>query len=65
MLCRRMKADYCLEKVIEYSSPVNNCCAFVKQCIYTGECHFGDEFIPQCTEREVFQIIKEALERKE
>lgn len=60
-----MNADYCLQKALEYSSTMNNCCCFVKECVYTGECHFGSEYVDDCEEREVFQTIKEALERKE
>lgn len=60
-----MNADYCLQKALEYSSTLNNCCAFVKECVYSGVCRFGSEFAPECEEREVFQTIKEALERKE
>lgn len=57
-----MNADYYLQKLIEYSSTINNCCAFAKECIYSGECHFGREFAPECEEREVFQTVKKALE---
>ena len=57
-----MNADYCLQKVLEYSLTLNNCCAFVKECVYSGVCHFGREFAPECEEREVFQTIKEALD---
>lgn len=60
-----MNADYCLQKALEYSSVLNNCCAFVKECVYSGECHFGSEYVSECEEREVFRTIKEALERKE
>ena len=60
-----MNADYCLKKALEYSSIMNNCCCFVKECVYSGECHFGSEYVDDCEEREVFQTIKEALERYE
>ena len=60
-----MNADYCLQKALEYSSVLNNCCIYVKECVYSGVCHFGDFYGSDCEEREVFRTIKEALERKE
>lgn len=52
--------NYYLEKAIEYSSPVNNCCAFVKECISTNECQCCAD-MADCEEYKVFKTIKEAL----
>ena len=61
-----MNSDYFLQKALEYSSVLNNCCAYVKECVYSGECHFGTEYASDsdCEERVVFQTIKEALEKQ-
>lgn len=57
-----MNADYYMRKIIEYSSTINNCCAFVGECIRTGKCAI-DEDVVGCSNRDVFKKVKEALER--
>lgn len=51
----------CLEKALEYTRFVNNCCNKVDRCIFTNHCYCFDE-ISECEEHEVFMRIKNALE---
>lgn len=60
-----MNAEYCMKKLFEYSSNLNNCCAFVQECAYTGKCHFGDNLIAGCTEHFVFRNVLKILEKNE
>lgn len=58
-----MNADEIMQKIFEYSSTINNCCAFVKECVYTGKC-LVDEGIVGCSQRNDFKKVKEALDAK-
>lgn len=57
-----MNADYYMSKIIEYTSTINNCCAFVGKCTSTGKCVI-DEDIKECQDHIVLKKVKEALER--
>ena len=59
-----MTADALMKRVFEYSTSLNNCCAYVKDCVYTGKC-LVDEDIVGCSQRNDFKKVKEALELQE
>ena len=58
-----MTNEECLDKALEYTSTMNNCCCHVNTCVFTGECKF-DEDVSDCEEYTVFKRIKSALERE-
>lgn len=59
-----MNADALMKRMFEYSTSLNNCCAYVKDCVYTGKC-LVDEDIVGCSQRNDFKKVKEALELQE
>lgn len=58
-----MTADALMKRMFEYSTSLNNCCAYVKDCVYTGKC-LVDEDIVGCSQRNDFKKVKEALDAK-
>jgi hypothetical protein len=56
------KYEKALYGAIERSSIMNNCCAFVKECIKNNKCHYANFDKNECEDYEVFHNLKELVD---